>query len=216
MYQPRHFQETDPARLADLMNKHPLATLVTLGPDDAPAADLLPLQWHPEEVAGPRLGWLRGHVARANPLWQQAAGQSVLAVFQGPQAYVSPGWYSSKQEHGKAVPTWNYAVVQARGCLRTIDDPMQLQTLLTALTAQHEAVQAHPWQLSDAPADYLASMLRAIVGIEIEVTHLVGKYKLSQNRAEPDRQGVIRGLLGSEPQPAHPMAELMQNWPAQP
>jgi transcriptional regulator len=118
----------------------------------------------------------------------------VLVVFQGPQAYVTPSWYPSKAGHGKAVPTWNYAMVQAHGRLRAIEDPAWLEAFVTRLTGRHEAGRTPPWRVSDAPADFLASMLGGIVGIEIEVTRLEGKFKLSQNRPDEDRAGVVAGL----------------------
>jgi transcriptional regulator len=199
MYLPRHFEHSDPAALAALMHDHPLATLVIAAPD-GPTADLIPLEFH--AGVGPH-GTLRGHVARANPLWRHA-GAAALAVFHGPQAYVSPNWYPSKREHGKVVPTWNYTMVQARGALRAIDDAAWLRTLVGRLTARHESTQPAPWAVSDAPDDYVQQMLRAIVGIEIELTSLLGKWKVSQNRSQADRQGVAQALA------ADPMAALVR------
>jgi len=189
MYQPAHFVEREPEALAALMRESPLATLIHHA-DGELAADVLPF-----EVERIGDGWrLLGHVARANPLWRAADGQSVLVVFQGPQAYVTPSWYPSKARHGKAVPTWNYAMVQAHGRLRAIEDAAWLEAFVTRLTQRHEAGRTTPWHVGDAPADYLASMLRAIVGIEIEVTRLEGKFKLSQNRPPEDRVSVVAGL----------------------
>jgi transcriptional regulator len=189
MYQPSHFVERDPEALAALMRGSPLATLIRQGSGEL-SADMLPL-----EVDRVGENWrLIGHVARANPLWKAADGQSVLVVFQGPQAYVTPNWYPSKAQHGKAVPTWNYAMVQAHGRLRAIEDPAWLEAFVTRLTRRHESGRATPWHVADAPADFLASMLRAIVGIEIEVTRIEGKFKLSQNRPAEDRQAVVEGL----------------------
>ena len=188
MYQPAHFVETDPATLLALMRAHPLATLVRGGSELA--ADILPLQVQRD---GDR--WrIAGHVARANPLWREADGQPVLLLFQGPQAYVSPNWYPSKFQHGKAVPTWNYAMVQVHGTLRAIEDADWLRAFVTRLTERHEGGRAVPWHVSDAPADYIDAMLKAIVGIEIEVTRVEGKFKLSQNRSAEDRTGVVLGL----------------------
>jgi len=200
MYLPKHFEQTDPAALAALMHEHPLATLVVATPD-GPTADLVPLEFHAN--VGPQ-GTLRGHVARANPLWRHA-GAAALAVFQGPQAYVSPNGYPSKREHGKVVPTWNYTMVQARGTLRAVEDAAWLHALVGRLTARHEASQPAPWAVSDAPDDYVQQMLLAIVGIEIELTALIGKWKVSQNRSEADRQGVAEALG------AHPMAALVRS-----
>jgi len=189
MYLPKHFEQHDRATLFALMRERPLATLVIAAPD-GPTADLIPLEYVPD--AGEH-GTLRGHVARANPLWRRA-GAAALAVFTGPEAYISPGWYASKREHGKVVPTWNYTMVQARGTLRSIDDAPWLRALVGRLTEQHEADQATPWQVSDAPDDFVQQMLRAIVGIEIPLTSLVGKWKISQNRSAADREGTAQGL----------------------
>ncbi|MDE2611868.1 MAG: FMN-binding negative transcriptional regulator [Burkholderiales bacterium] len=187
MYLPKHFEQNDAAALAALMRAHPLATLVTVT-NGALSADHLPLQYD----ASTRT--LRGHVARANPLWRDAAGTAVLALFHGPQGYVSPNWYPSKAEHHKAVPTWNYAVVHAHGRLRAVDDAAWVHALVSELTARHEAGRTPPWQVADAPADYLQQMLGAIVGIEITIERLVGKWKLSQNRSEADRLGAAAGV----------------------
>jgi transcriptional regulator len=188
MYQPAHFVEQDADALLALMTSAPLATLVRGGAELA--ADILPL-----EVERVGAGWrITGHVARANALWREADGQPVLAIFQGPQAYISPNWYPSKAQHGKAVPTWNYTMVQVHGTLRAIEDPQWLRAFVTRLTERHEGGRAMPWHVADAPDDYLAAMLKAIVGIEIEVTKLEGKFKLSQNRSAEDRTGVVLGL----------------------
>jgi transcriptional regulator len=190
MYQPSHFVETDPDVLLALMRESPFATLIHAAGGGL-TADVLPLEADRTEDGGWRL---TGHVARANPLWQLAGGQPVLAVFQGAQAYVSPGWYPSKKEHGKVVPTWNYTLVQAHGRLRAIEDRDWLHALVSRLTSHHEGRRETPWHVTDAPADYVETMLRAIVGIEIEVERLEGKFKLSQNRSAEDRQGTREGL----------------------
>lgn len=196
MYLPSHFAEARPEQLHALMRQHPLATLVWLD-QDAPVADHIPLEFVPDP-AGSGAGTLQGHVARANPLWQRARrDQPLLAVFQGPQAYVSPSWYPSKAVHGKVVPTWNYAVVHARCDLVVHDDAGWVRGLVERLTRSHEAQREHPWQVADAPADYLAATLRAIVGIELRIQSLTGKWKLSQNRDAADRQGVVQGLAGA-------------------
>jgi transcriptional regulator len=193
MYLPKHFEQTERAALVALMRERPLATLVIATPD-GPTADLIPLEFVAD--AGPH-GTLRGHVARANPLWRHAGAQA-LAVFTGPEAYISPGWYPSKQEHGKVVPTWNYTMVQARGTLRAVDDAQWLRDFVGRLTERHEATQAQPWSVDDAPADYVQQLLRAIVGIEIALTSLVGKWKVSQNRSAAERAGVARGLAPAQ------------------
>ena len=204
MYQPTHFVQTDAQAIAALLRAHPLATLVHHDPQGGLVADAIPMLWQPDASGGG--GTLTGHVARANPLWQQADGTEVLAAFQGPQTYVSPGWYPSKAEHGKVVPTWNYAVVQAHGRLRAVH---WVRALLERLTAQHEANQARPWSVADAPADYIEAMLRAVVGIEITVTRLDAKWKVSQNRSEADRQGVMAGLAQQDGNEAAAMAVLV-------
>jgi transcriptional regulator len=190
VYLPKHFEQSDRAALIALMRERPLATLVVASDDGVPSADLIPLEFHADEGAQ---GTLRGHVARANPLWRRASAQA-LAVFTGPEAYISPGWYATKREHGKVVPTWNYTMVQASGVLRAVDDAPWLRALVGRLTDHHEAAQPAPWQVSDAPDDFVQQLLRAIVGIEIELTSLTGKWKTSQNRSAADREGVARGL----------------------
>ncbi|WP_310451525.1 FMN-binding negative transcriptional regulator [Sulfuritalea sp.] len=205
MYLPAHFEESRSEVLHQLLRAQPFATLVTQGADGL-AADHLPLHLEPE--VGP-CGALHGHVARANPLWQQAADSEVLAIFHGPQAYVTPSWYPSKREHGKAVPTWNYVVVHARGTLRAIDDAAWLRRQLEALVAEHEAGFAEPWQIADAPPDYIDKMLTAIVGIEIVITSLVGKWKISQNQPAANRAGVVAGLRRQGTADALSMAELV-------
>lgn len=197
MYLPKHFEQHDREALAGLMRERPLATLIVAGAD-GPTADLIPLEYLPDEGEH---GTLRGHVARANPLWKHA-GTPALAVFTGPEAYVSPGWYASKREHGKVVPTWNYTMVQARGTLRAVEDAPWLRALVGRLTDHHEATRAQPWQVSDAPDDYVQQMLRAIVGIEITLDALAGKWKVSQNRSAADRDGTAQGLQSAHPQMA--------------
>ena len=198
MYLPAHFEQHDANLLQALMREHPLATLVTTQ-DGAPTADHVPLEYD----AAKRI--LRGHVARANPLWRAAAGQAVLAVFCGPQAYITPSWYATKAATHKVVPTWNYTVVHAHGTLRAIEEAPWLHALVSRLTAHHEEPRAKPWAVSDAPDDYVQQMLRAIVGIEIPVDRLIGKWKISQNRNEADRAGVAAGLGSS------PMATLVKS-----
>jgi len=194
MYLPAHFAESRPEVLAELVRSHPFGLLVTQTRDGDIDANSIPFVLDPAAPGTP--GVLRGHVARANPLWQTARGDvDSLVVFQGPQGYVSPAWYPSKAEHGKVVPTWNYVMVQARGKLRAIDDASWLRAFVTRLTERHESARAAPWAVSDAPADYIETMLRAIVGVEIALTSLTGKWKVSQNRPAADRAGVVAGLL---------------------
>jgi transcriptional regulator len=196
MYLPKHFEQQDEAAMAQLLQLHPLATLAWQAGDGL-SAEHLPLLW--ERGAGDGAhGTLRGHVARANPVWRAASGTAVLAVFQGPQAYITPSWYPSKAETAKVVPTWNYAVVHMHGRLRITEDAAWLRALVERLTDTHEAPRTQRWQVGDAPADYIEQMLRAIVGIEIPLASLVGKWKVSQNRSAADRAGVAAGLAASQ------------------
>jgi transcriptional regulator len=200
MYQPAHFAESRPEVLQALVRAHPFGLLVTQDGDGALTANGIPFVLDADPAGGP--GILRAHVARANPMWKAAGGErESLVVFQGPQAYVSPAWYASKAEHGKVVPTWNYVMVQARGRLRAIEDPAWLHAFVSRLSDRHEQPRPAPWAVSDAPADYVASMLKAVVGLELVLTSLVGKWKVTQNRSAADREGVVRGLseeVGSE------------------
>jgi transcriptional regulator len=208
MYLPAHFAETRREVLHKLIRSQPLATLVTLDAG-APVADEIPFLLA-KDAAGKVT--LRGHVARANPLWKaHPDGAPALAVFRGPQAYVSPGWYPSKAEHGKHVPTWNYVIVQARGPLTRIDDPAALRRFLEDLTTRHEAELPKPWSIADAPADYIEQMLKAIVGIEIAVESLTGKWKTSQNRTADDRLGVVQGMRQRNEPAIDDMAQLVES-----
>jgi transcriptional regulator len=208
MYLPRHFEQNDRAALAALIREHPLATLVAQTSSGL-TANHVPMLYDAE--AGPQ-GTLRGHLARANPLWRELQpGSEALAIFHGPQAYVSPSWYASKPEHGKVVPTWNYAVVHAHGPLVVIDDAAWLRELVATLTRAHEAARTPPWHVDDAPADYIAQMVKAIVGFEIPVARLVGKWKASQNRPPADREGVVEGLRAEGRDAAIASAELVRS-----
>ncbi len=191
MYIPKHFDEPRVDVLHKLMRARPLATLVTLASDGL-NADHIPLLLAAESSA---LGTLRGHVARANPLSSNFANEmEVLAIFHGPDAYVTPSWYPTKAETGKAVPTWNYAVAHAYGTLRVIDDATWIRGQIETLTAEHENAFPEPWRLSDAPPDYAEKMMGAVVGIEIVINRLCGKWKVSQNQPPQNRAGVIAGL----------------------
>ncbi len=193
MYLPRHFEQHDPALLHALMREHPLATLITPGADGelGISADHVPLEFDPTQGEH---GTLIGHVARANPLWQRAHGRPVLAVFSGPQVYITPSWYATKALTHKVVPTWNYSVVHAHGVLEAVEDGPWLHALVSRLTQHHEAPRTEPWAVSDAPADFVQQLLGAIVGLRIPLDKLVGKWKISQNRSAADREGVARGL----------------------
>lgn len=188
MYSPSHFDETRPALLQELIARHPLGTLVTQGADGL-SADHIPFELCAPNADAP-LGVLRAHVARANPLWRRSG--AALVVFQGPSAYVSPALYEDKPISGKVVPTWNYMAVHAHGPLRAIDDPVWLLALLERLTQQHEATRAAPWSVHDAPREFIDKLLGAIVGIEIPLQRMQGKWKVSQNRSLHDRQAVAR------------------------
>lgn len=207
MYLPTHFEETRPAVLHRLLAAHPLGLLITLDAAGAPVANPIPFMLDAQRGA---LGTLCGHVARANPVWQ-AAGQQALVVFQGPDGYISPSGYPGKALHGKVVPTWNYATVQARGPLQVLGDDAAAHALVSQLTDRHEASQPRPWAVADAPADYIAGMLRAIVCIEIPLTALVGKYKLGQNRSAAERDGVVAALQAQGDAPARALADWMQH-----
>ena len=208
MYRPSMFDELRPELLHPLIESHPLGLLVRAGrgEGDAPLADVIP--WMIEPGPTPA-GTLVGHVARANPLWQEAAGQPVLVVFQGPQGYVSPGWYASKAEHGKVVPTWNYTMVQARGVLQATEDPAALLDIVSRLSERHESGRSLMWKVSDAPAGFIDTLLRAIVGVRIPLDSLVGKFKLSQNRPAADRDGVRQGLIADGGDERVALAERM-------
>jgi transcriptional regulator len=207
MYLPAHFEETRPAELHALLRSHPLGLLITQDDQGAPVANPIPFML--DAARGP-CGTLVGHVARANPVWRVAAGGPALVVFQAPNGYVSPNGYASKAEHGKVVPTWNYAVVQARGPLQVLDEAAAARALVTRLTERHEATQPRPWAVGDAPDDYIASMLRAIVCIEIPLVSLVGKFKLSQNRSAADQAGVVATLQAGADSGDHALARWMQ------
>ena len=191
MYLPSHFAATDPEALHQLIQTYSLGALITHGKGGLDA-NHLPFELDAGEGEH---GLLRAHVARNNPLWQEVTdGQEVLVIFKATDGYVSPNWYPSKQEHHKQVPTWNYAVVHAHGRIRVRDDARFVRRLLASLTRVHEAVEPKPWKMADAPRDYLEAMVAAVVGIEIEITGLVGKFKLSQNKEGADRQGAIDAL----------------------
>ena len=194
MYLPAHFAETRLQVLHGFVRAHPFGLLISHDGSGRPDADGVPFVLDPDPAGGP--GILRAHVARANPVWQAAhsAGES-LVVFQGAHGYVSPAWYPSKAEHGKVVPTWNYITVHGRGAVRGIEDAAWLHAFVTRLTDRHEGGRSAPWAVGDAPADYVDAMLRAIVGVEIVLTSLTGKWKVSQNRSAADRAGVARGLV---------------------
>lgn len=203
MYLPAHFAESRPEELHRILREHPLGILIVNGPDGLDA-NHIPFLFDPpgdpktpgeSMSSGNELGRLTGHVARANPVWQHCpTGTEVLVVFRGAEGYISPNWYPSKHDAHRQVPTWNYEVVHAHGHITIHDDERFLRGLLARLTRTHEAGEPRPWKMGDAPADYLAERLREIVGIEIAITSLVGKRKLSQNKEVRDQQGAVSAL----------------------
>jgi len=202
MFVPPHFEETRTDVLAALIRAHPLGTLVTLGAEGL-NANHIPFLFDPDPAPH---GTLVGHVSRANPAWRDFDPRvQALVVFQGTGGYITPSWYPTKQRTGKVVPTWNYAVVHAYGFLRIIEDAARLRAIVERLTAEHESSRPLPWKVSDAPPEYIEQMLCGIVGIEIEIRRLSGKWKTSQNRDRADRDGVAEGLS----EPGDPDSEAM-------
>ncbi len=192
MYVPEHFREDSVAALHAAIRASGLATLVSLTADGLLASHV-PLLLDPDPAP---YGTLIGHVARANPHGRAAdPAVQTLAIFQGPDGYITPSYYATKRETGKVVPTWNYSAIHAYGTLEVFDDPERLLAVVTRLTERHEGTRALPWAVSDAPAGFVAGMLHAIVGIALPIARLEGKVKMSQNRPPADREGVITGLI---------------------
>jgi transcriptional regulator len=204
MYLTPAFQQTDGKTLHALIRANPLGMLVTVA-DGVPDANHLPFLLSDDG----HHGTLRGHVARANSVWKGADNTPALVVFRGSDGYISPAWYQTKSETGKVVPTWNYTVIHARGTLRVVEDVAWLRDHVTRLVAEHESNRDHPWSVADAPADYIEALLGGIIGIEMPIAELVGKWKLSQNRSAADREGVLRGLTAERPE-AMALAESMR------
>ena len=194
MYVPPAFREDDLAALHATMREARLANLVTATAEGLVATPL-PLFLAPEE--GP-YGTLYGHLARANPQWKLPPAGDAMALFMGPDAYVSPAWYAAKQEHGKVVPTWNYVAVHAYGPVEFFDDADRLLEVVTRLTDLHERPRAEPWAVTDAPEAFIRAQLRGIVGLRLPIARLEGKRKMSQNRSAADRAGVAAGLAASD------------------
>ena len=196
VYTPRYFAEDDLPTLLAFIEEHPLAAVVTGSMTDGLVANHLPLVL--DRATGP-MGTLVGHFARANPHSRCLTDGplAALVIFTGPDAYVSPEWYGTKEETGRVVPTWNYVAVHAFGTLRLNDDPQSLRAHLEMLTHRHEADRARPWHITDAPGDYIAQQMQAIVRVDLQIDRLEGKWKMSQNRADVDIAGVIRGLGAS-------------------
>ncbi|CRM77901.1 Protease synthase and sporulation protein PAI 2 [Pseudomonas sp. 37 R 15] len=194
MYTPRAFALDDLPQIQQLIQHTRLAQLVTVGEDGLQASHL-PLLLNPDE--GPN-GTLYGHLAKANPQWRELQnGSEALVIFAGADAYISPAFYPAKAEHGKVVPTWNYIAVHAYGKAEVFSDAERLLKVVTALTERHESGRAQPWAVSDAPADYIDGMLKAIVGFALPIERVIGKHKLSQNRSAADMAGVREGLAAS-------------------
>ena len=209
MYLPKHFEVSDPVRLREFMQAHPLATLV-IADASGLSADHIPLMVTSSDASGWKLA---GHVARANPLWKKAeAGIDCLAIFHGPQHYISPNWYATKKENGKVVPTWNYEVVHVQGRLRAVDDVEWLREFLQRLTETHEADQPKPWKVDDAPEEYLQRMLQAMVGLEIEIIGLIGKAKVSQNQPMANQESLIAALRQEGGSGSIGMANKIEEW----
>jgi transcriptional regulator len=199
MYIPAHFAP-DAALVDELLRNHGAADLVTVTPEGL-VATMLPFIYVPPEdsdTVGPRSagqhGALHGHVARSNDQWKRGSVGEALAIVRGPDAYITPGWYASKVEHGRVVPTWNYLTAHVYGRFVVHDDPVWTEDLVRRLTTKHEAYRDHPWSVDDAPRSFIEGQLRAIVGIELEITRIEAKAKLSQNRPAADVEGVIAGL----------------------
>jgi transcriptional regulator len=220
MYMPRHFSWTDLAQIESFVDAAQSAHLVTFD-GTRPVATLLPVIWDrpdrhgnelaPDGEADPAIfGRLLGHVAIANPQWKTAAaGAEALAIVSGPEAYISPSWYEAKARHGRVVPTWNYEVVHFTGQVTFHEDSEWLRALVTRLTRRHEGDREHPWAVTDAPPDYIDGQLRAIVGVELAISSIEAKQKLSQNRSELDREGVVAGLRDESGAGNAAVADLM-------
>lgn len=212
MYQPPHFIETRQDVLHGLIRSHPLGLLISNG-QDGPIANAIPFLLDAD--AGPN-GKLRAHLAKANPQWRLLAdnpASPVLVVFQGADAYVTPSWYETKRETGKVVPTWNYAIVQVRGMVRVIDDAEWIAQQISDLTLSQEGARETPWAVTDAPPTYIQSQIKGIIGLEIEIAEISGKWKVSQNRPVADRVGVAEGLESEVPSASAPdMAGLVRSY----
>lgn len=209
MYNPPAFAVRDPEALRAMLREARLAILVSTGADGAPEATHLPLHWDPE--GGGEWGVLHGHLARANAHWKGlAAAGRALAILPGPEAYVSPSNYAAKREHGRVVPTWNYVALHAAGPVEVFDDADRLHRLVSLLTDRHEARRADPWAVTDAPEPFVAGQLKGIVGLTLRIERLEGKRKLSQNRSEADRAGVVADLAASADPGERAVAAAMQ------
>jgi transcriptional regulator len=206
MYVTPVFKEEDLPVLHDAIRQSGLATLVTLGAEGMEASHV-PMLLDPEPAP---FGTLHGHIARSNPQWQRAAADGhALAIFLGPDAYITPSWYATKQETGKVVPTWNYVAIHVYGPVRFFDDANRLLAHVTKLTKRHEARRAAPWAVTDAPEDYIGGQLKRIIGFEIPIARIEGKWKMSQNRPAQDRVGVVEGLVREGGPPEAVVAKIV-------
>lgn len=206
MYIPRSNEESRTDVLLDFMESHPFGTLVTAGAD---GLFVTHLPFVLDRSSGP-LGTLQGHIARANAHHRQNRfSDDALVIFLGPEAYITPSWYPAKQEHGRVVPTWNYVAVHAHGRLAFVDDADYLRAHLESLTARHEARMEHPWSVADAPAEYIEGLTKAVVGVQLEIVRLEGKWKMSQNRSDADIEGVIEGLGRAQDPVARRVGEIV-------
>jgi len=207
MYQPAPHRKDDLQAQHALIRSQPLGLLVSAGPGGLEANSIPFLL----DSSASKLGTLRAHMARANGQWRSLDGSTeALVIFQGPDRYISPSWYATKRETGKVVPTWNYLMVQVRGRPRAIEDPLWLRAQIEELTRMHEGRRPAPWAVDDAPADFVAMQIKAIVGVEMEIASIEGKWKASQNRPAADRQGVIAGLQAEGEPVALDMAEIVR------
>jgi transcriptional regulator len=210
IYNPPAFRETDLPALQAQIQGTGFATLITVGAD-SPIVSHLPMLLDPKLGA---FGTLIGHVARANPQWKDSDfSKRAIAMFMGPDAYISPSWYPSKAEHGKVVPTWNYSAIYARGMVETFDDALELRTHVTALSEHFERAMPKPWQVSDAPEDYLQRQFKGIVGLRLTIGAIEGKAKLSQNRTEIDHDSVAAALSASERPDDRVIGRMMKQRP---
>ncbi len=205
MYIPSAFSIAERSEIFGMIRASGLATFITASPE-GPIVTPLPMLF--DESEG-EFGTLYGHLARANPHWRAPIIGDAVALFSGPEAYISPGWYASKAEHGKVVPTWNYEIIEARGPVEFFDDKARLLDLVSRLTEMHEGRLGKDWRVADAPADFIDMQLRAIVGIRLPITSLQGKRKMSQNRNAQDRAGVVEGLGSSEHAPDREVGRLI-------
>ena len=206
MYLPPAFREDRLDVQHAFIRAHSLGTLVTVGADGL-TANHIPFV---VDADASTHGTLRGHLARANPQWRTLdPSQDALVVFQGPESYITPSWYATKAETGKVVPTWNFTAVHAWGRPRVVEDTHWLARQIAGLTAMHEGGRAEPWSVSDAPADFVAAQMKGIVGIEIEIVRIEGKWKVSQNRPHADRDGVVRGLTAAGDERSMAVARLV-------